>query len=169
MASPEETFQKGVALRLEGNEAFKRGEYKEALTKYYHAILHLKTVGGQKNKEEYTPRSNEQLVFIYNNMCAVHMKQSNWERVIQYSKKVLELDKENAKAKFRMAQAYLGKKDLDKAEPLLKEIAKISPDDAAVKKELANFEKLTGVSLVKEKQVYRNMMSKMFEEDKPKA
>ncbi|CAO3632665.1 unnamed protein product [Cunninghamella echinulata] len=166
MSSPEENFEKGVALRYEGNEFFKKGEYKEALTKYYHAILYLKTVGGQKNKEEYDKRSNEQLVFIYNNMCAVHMKQCNWDRVIQYSKKVLELDKENTKAKFRMAQAYLGKKDLDNAEPLLKEVSKRDPNDPAVKKELARFEKLTDASEGKEKQVYRNMMSKMFEGEK---
>lgn len=29
MGTPEETFQKGVAYRLEGNECFKKQEYKQ--------------------------------------------------------------------------------------------------------------------------------------------
>ncbi|KAI8096940.1 uncharacterized protein BX664DRAFT_325231 [Halteromyces radiatus] len=163
--TPQETFDKGVSLRLEGNELFKKAEYKEALTKYYHAILHLRTVGGQKNKAEFEANSNEQLVMIYNNMAAVNIKQNNWIRAMENSKKALELDGKNVKAKFRLAQAYMQQNDIDKAEPLLAQVLAVNPDDAAVKLEIAKLKKQSKSQEGKQKLVYQKMMAKMAQEN----
>ncbi|SAL96400.1 hypothetical protein [Absidia glauca] len=165
--TPQETFDKGMVFKAEGNEAFKNQNYKEALGKYYNAILHLKTVGGNKNKEQFDAKSNEQLALIYNNMAAVSIKQENWPRATENCKKSLELNSNNMKAKFRLAQSYIRQKDLDKAEPLLTEVLKANPDgnnaclDSAVKQEMALFKKQTKSMDGKEKLIYQKMMSKM--------
>ena len=40
-----------------------------ALSQYYHALLHLRTVGGLQPENNLKERSNEQLVKVYNNMA----------------------------------------------------------------------------------------------------
>ncbi|KAF7727142.1 Tetratricopeptide repeat protein 9A [Apophysomyces ossiformis] len=157
----QETFDKGVQLRLAGNEAFKTGDYKEALTKYYHAILHLRTVGGNQHKDEFKDDANKQLLMIYNNMATVLSKQNKWERVLDYSKKARELDENNVKAKFRMGQAYLRLGAIDKAKPLLQSVLDNDPEDALVKHEMEILKQEEKKMESREKTVYRNMISKM--------
>lgn len=166
MGTPEETFEKGVAYRLEGNECFKKQDYKQALTNYYNALLHLKAVGGQKLKDLYKTRADEQLVMIYNNMCAVFSKQERWDRVLFYAKKANELDPKNTKTKFRMGQAYLQLEDIEKAKTLLEEVLKSNPDDALVKKELQKVSAANKRMDEKERLIYRAMMTKLAQEKK---
>ncbi|CAO3694439.1 unnamed protein product [Rhizopus microsporus] len=92
MGTPDESYDKGVEYRLAGNEAFKKQDYKQALQNYYNALLHLKALGGTKEKEKYKEASDTQLVMIYNNMTAVFAKQERWDRVLFYAKKASELD-----------------------------------------------------------------------------
>ncbi|ORZ21548.1 hypothetical protein BCR42DRAFT_407790 [Absidia repens] len=159
--TPDETFAKGLDLKAEGNEHFKKGEYKEALTKYYHAILHLRTVGGNKQKEKFDAESNKQLALIFNNMAAVNIKQKNWKRAMENAKKSLELSPDSIKAKFRLAQSYLHQNELDKAEPLLNEVLASNPDDVLVRQEIVNFKEKAKSLDSKEKQIYQRMLSKM--------
>ncbi|KAI8343140.1 hypothetical protein BC941DRAFT_447965 [Chlamydoabsidia padenii] len=162
--TPQETFNKGLALKLEGNEEFKKGNYKESLAKYYSAILHLKTVGGNKHKAQFDKRSNEQLALIYNNMAAVNLKQENWVRAKENAQKSLELDSTNMKAKFRLAQANMRQNYLDEAEPLLKEVLAANPGDRAVLDEMENFKKQSKSMEDKEKATYQKMMAKLNDE-----
>ncbi|KAI9494741.1 hypothetical protein BDB00DRAFT_816878 [Zychaea mexicana] len=133
----EETFKKGVEYREAGNEAFKKGDYPAALSNYYHALLHLRTVGGLQPANDLKERSNEQLVKIYNNQCAVLAKQEKWPRVLDTATKAREIDAENLKSKFRQGQAYARMGDVDKAKEVLNEVLQKDPKDAAVKQELA--------------------------------
>jgi tetratricopeptide (TPR) repeat protein len=98
------------------------------LTNYYNSLLHLKAVGGQKQKDEYKSRSDEQLVMIYNNMSAVFAKQERWDRVLHYAKQANELDETNTKSKFRMGQAYLQLENIELAKKYLEEVLALNPD-----------------------------------------
>ncbi|CEP13642.1 hypothetical protein [Parasitella parasitica] len=95
MSTAQDNFDKGVQLRLEGNEAFKKQEFKQALTHYYNALLHLKAVGGQKEEAKFKQQSTEQLIMIYNNMSNVFAKQERWDHdlVKKELAKIAEADK----------------------------------------------------------------------------
>lgn len=164
MGTAQENFDKGVQLRLEGNEAFKKQDLKQALTQYYNALLHLKAVGGQKEEAKYKEKSSEQLVMIYNNMSAVFAKQDRWDRVLFYATKANELDPTNTKSKFRMGQAHLRTENVEIAKSLLEEVLKQNPGDALVKQELAKVAAANKSMDEKEKLIYRAMMSKLSEE-----
>ncbi|KAI9486545.1 MAG: hypothetical protein EXX96DRAFT_534793 [Benjaminiella poitrasii] len=166
MGSPEENFEKGVELRLEGNEAFKKQDFKQALTLYYNALLHLKAVGGQKQENEFKPKSNEQLVMIYNNMTAVFAKQERWDRVLFYAKKANEIDPKNTKSKFRMGQAHLRMENIELARSLLEEVLEQNPDDGLVKQELHKVQIANKQMDDKEKMIYRAMMSRLAQQEK---
>ncbi|KAG2228320.1 hypothetical protein INT45_011112 [Circinella minor] len=125
--NPEETFAKGVECREAGNEAFKKNNYQEALSQYYHALLHLRTVGGLQPENNLKERSNEQLVKIYNNMAAVLAKQEKWSRVLDNATKAREIDDSNLKSKFRQGQAHGRLGNMEKAKELLTEILKKDP------------------------------------------
>ncbi|CAO0802796.1 unnamed protein product [Mucor circinelloides] len=127
MGTAQENFDKGVQLRLEGNEAFKKQDLKQALTQYYNALLHLKAVGGQKEESKFKEKSSEQLVMIYNNMSAVFAKQDRWDRVLFYATKANELDPTNTKSKFRMGQAHLRTENIEIAKSLLEEVLEQNP------------------------------------------
>ncbi|KAI8644733.1 hypothetical protein BD408DRAFT_430245 [Parasitella parasitica] len=166
MASAQKNFDKGVELRLEGNEAFKKQELKQALSYYYNALLHLKAVGGQKEEAKFKKQSSEQLVMIYNNMSAVFAKQERWDRVLFYASKANELDPDNTKSKFRMGQAHLRTENVELAKSLLEEVLKLNPKDALVKKELAKVAAANKSMDEKEKLIYRAMMTKLAQEKK---
>lgn len=98
------------------------------MTNYYNSLLYLKAVGGQKEKDKYKQRSEEQLVMIYNNMTAVFAKQERWERVLFYAKKAAELDPENTKTQFRMGQAQLRLENIEEAKSLLEKVLSKNPE-----------------------------------------
>ncbi|KAI7869900.1 hypothetical protein BDF14DRAFT_1879650 [Spinellus fusiger] len=167
--SSKETFAKGVGYRMEGNDFFKAEEYTQALKSYYFAILHLKTVGGVKEQDEFKPAYEEQLVKIYNNMSTVYSKQNKWERVIQYStkarhskKKALELDGGNAKSLFRLGQAYIRAGIPEKAYFYLRDAADKNPNDPLVKHEMALLDKLKEKHDKTKDTLYRDMVRKII-------
>ncbi|ORZ00406.1 hypothetical protein BCR43DRAFT_511416 [Syncephalastrum racemosum] len=132
----EEGLRKGADHREKGNTFFKNGEFVPALTQYHHALLHLRTLGGMQPPEDVKKRTNEEMIKVYNNMSAVLSKQEKWARVLECSKKVLEMDSENMKAKFRQGQAHARLGNIDEARELLSVVAARNPDDALVKNEL---------------------------------
>ncbi|KAG1441323.1 hypothetical protein G6F56_011535 [Rhizopus delemar] len=164
MGTPEENFEKGVEYRLAGNEAFKKQDFVQALREYYNALLFLKAVGGQKEKEKYKKTSEEQLVMIYNNMTAVFAKQDRWERVLFYAKKAAELDPSNTKTQFRMGQAHLRLENIEEAKTLLEKVLVQNPNDGLVKQELVKVTSANKQREEKEKLIYRAMMTKLVQE-----
>jgi len=65
---------------------------------------------------------------------------------------------------FRRGQAYLGKKDLDKAKADLEAAEKLLPGDALIKAELAKLAQAFAEHQKKEKNLYAKMFSKMQDE-----
>lgn len=151
------------------------------MANYYNSLLYLKAVGGQKEKDKYKQRSEEQLVMIYNNMTAVFAKQERWERVLFYAKKAAELDPENTKTQFRMGQAQLRLENIEEAKSLLEKVLSKNPGgkiilykiyyniittllDGLVKQELAKVALANKQREEKEKLIYRAMMTKLVQE-----
>lgn len=85
-------------------------------------------MGGREFESEFKAKSQEQLVMIYNNMCAVFARQDNWDRVLSYAKKANELDPNNTKSKFRMGQAHIRLENIEEAKSLLEEVLRQNPD-----------------------------------------
>ncbi|CAO3683485.1 unnamed protein product [Umbelopsis vinacea] len=97
-------------------------------------------------------------------MAACLIKEERWPKVIDYCKKALDVDPENKKAHFRLAQAYLRTGKLDLAREKLQDLMKSDPDDAAVKRELALLKEKDKIATVKEKKIYKNMFERMAKE-----
>ncbi|KAI9137504.1 hypothetical protein BKA69DRAFT_893650 [Paraphysoderma sedebokerense] len=147
-----EKIQKGKELKDKGNQHFKNGEIQVAIRSYHESLLYLSGlvrpdkqdavpfVSGSSGQAPLTDTEKEDarsaIVAVYNNMCACHIKKSNWKRAIETSNKVLEFDPKNPKGHYRRGLAYLNDGALDKAEKDLKKALELSPGDGAVIKEL---------------------------------
>ncbi|KAI8990233.1 hypothetical protein BDB01DRAFT_717944 [Pilobolus umbonatus] len=97
-------------------------------------------------------------------MTAVFAKQDRWDRVLFYAQKAHEIDNKNAKAKFRLGQAYIRTDKFAEAKVLLEEVLAENPDDALVKQELNKVNTANKAIEAKEKMIYKAMMTKFFPE-----
>ncbi|KAF9204803.1 hypothetical protein BGZ59_000851, partial [Podila verticillata] len=140
MATMEEKIKAALAHKDQGNEAFKQGDMKQALTQYHHAVLGLSGLDnkmsgmgmlsgmgapspGGNNNGSGGPATDDQkneiktnLAVVYANMGACHLKNQNYKRAIEVCNKALQHDPANVKAKFRRAQAKLQEGNLAGAE-----------------------------------------------------
>ncbi|KAF9375419.1 hypothetical protein CPB97_011470 [Podila verticillata] len=140
MATMEEKIKASLAHKDQGNEAFKQGDMKQALTQYHHAVLGLSGLDnkmsgmgmlsgmgapspGGNNNGSGGPATDDQkneiktnLAVVYANMGACHLKNQNYKRAIEVCNKALQHDPANVKAKFRRAQAKLQEGNLAGAE-----------------------------------------------------
>ena len=86
-------------LKGEGNDAFKAGDYEEALVKYTRAI-------------ELTEKDNDKSTYL-KNRAAVHLKKENYRKTVEDCSAALEISQNDPKALYRRCQAY---EALDKVE-----------------------------------------------------
>ncbi|GAB5591719.1 hypothetical protein Unana1_06619 [Umbelopsis nana] len=162
-------LDKGIELKNAGNKLFASNDLKGALTNYHQALLYLRgtdtvqeAMGSYSLTGDPIKRQMKALLgTCYSNMAACLIKEEKWAKVIDYSKKALEIDAENKKAKFRLAQAYLRSGNLEFARENLQELSRSDPDDAAVKRELALLKEKDKIASVKEKTIYKNMFERM--------
>ncbi|KAG0027445.1 hypothetical protein BGZ82_008979 [Podila clonocystis] len=165
MATMEEKIKAALAHKDQGNEAFKQGDMKQALTQYHHAVLGLSgldnKMSGMGMLSGMTPpppapgadgssgsggsatddQKNEikaNLAVVYSNMGACHLKNQNYKRAIEVCNKALQYDPANVKAKFRRAQAKLQEGNLAGAEADLNSLGDGVP---GVKAELEKLKK----------------------------
>ncbi|THG96237.1 hypothetical protein EW026_g5565 [Hermanssonia centrifuga] len=136
-----------------GDQAFKAGEVQNALRGYHEAVLYL--TGLTKNMPQGVPGSGidqatekkpkteaeEMLEKIYANMCACHIKRSNWKRAVETADKAsavianalrslrpfsarqaLAKNENNPKVLFRKAKALGEQGYFEKAEKILEDL-----------------------------------------------
>ncbi|KAG6855771.1 hypothetical protein H0H87_010980 [Tephrocybe sp. NHM501043] len=158
-----------------GDQAFKQGDVKAALLSYHESLMYLlgldknalqsigigssappqKDKDGKEIKEK--TEVDELIEKIYANMSACHMKNGNWQRMLDTANKALAKNENNYKAMFRKAIALGEQGFYEKAYKLLDEIKEKNPSEAAkcdaeasrlrivdTKKDKANKEKLKG-------------------------
>ncbi|KAG0361632.1 hypothetical protein BC939DRAFT_131881 [Gamsiella multidivaricata] len=131
MSSIQEKMAAALANKDLGNESFKQGDTKKALTQYHLAVLALSGLDNQMSgmpmmssmhpqegaaTEEQRNEIKLNLAVVYANMAACHLKNANYKRAIEVCNSALKNDPNSVKAKFRRGQAKLGDGNLAGAE-----------------------------------------------------
>lgn len=125
--------KKVLALKEEGNEAYKNGDSEAAIVAYTKAV-HLceDTVG------------DATLAVCLKNRAAVHLKEEDYESVVSDCTRSLELCPNDPKALFRRAQAYEGLDLVEKAYGDAREVHRLDPNNKPIQPVLVRLHK--GVS-----------------------
>jgi len=152
-----ESYREALALKEEGNIAFKKGELKLALKNYSRMLIHLGMKptfamsslgleGGAINRNEEKDSEDDPLKKLrkdadelrktcFNNISAVYAKLGDWIKSLEKAQKVLEMDEKSVKALFRVGVAYRNMKEYDKAKESLLKAQKLR-DIASIRNEL---------------------------------
>jgi len=94
------------------------------------------------------------------NLAICFVKLGDGPKALEQCGQVLAKDPAHGKALFTKGRALLLVKDLDGAKEALAAAAAVSPDDPAIKKELAQLPKLEAKARAKEKATWQKAMSK---------
>ena len=172
-ASNEDKLEKATALKEEGNERFKSGDYKAAMRLYHHALLHVKglekdasghVLPGMKSRTLTKSQRAKQLqtqLTCYNNLSVCLLKQERWDRVVTYASQALEIQTDGrSKPLYRRGTAYLALGNLDGADADLKQAHSLSPGDPAIKQQLALLAEKMKAFHEREKKMYAGMFDR---------
>ncbi|KAJ3881046.1 hypothetical protein F5051DRAFT_398267 [Lentinula edodes] len=150
MSSTEEKFEIAKKQKETGDQAFKDGKAKEALTSYHGALMYaqgldknaFKSMGMTEPAEAGKEKTevDELLEKIYNNMSACYMKIGNWKRTQETAEKVLSKNETNYKAMYRKAKALAEQGYLERAYKLFSDLITKNPSEATLyEQELARY------------------------------
>lgn len=168
----EKRLQEAQLYKEEGNQRYREGKYRDAVSRYHRALLQLRgldpslpspipNLGPQG--PALTPEQENILHTIqtdcYNNLaaCLLQMEPVNYERVREYSQKVLERQPDNAKALYRAGVAFFHLQDYDQARHYLLAAVNRQPKDANVRRYLQLTQSELSSYHRKEKQLYLGM------------
>ncbi|KAB0362451.1 hypothetical protein FD754_006607 [Muntiacus muntjak] len=112
-----------IREKEKGNEAFKSGDYEEAVKYYTRSLSVLPTIAA------------------YNNRAQAELKLQNWSSAFQDCEKVLELEPGNLKALLRRATTYKHQNKLQEAMEDLNKVLAVEPDNELAKKTLSEVER----------------------------
>lgn len=168
----EKRLQEAQLYKQEGNQRYREGKYRDAVSRYHRALLQLRgldpslpspipNLGPQG--PALTPEQENILhttqTDCYNNLaaCLLQMEPVNYERVREYSQKVLERQPDNAKALYRAGVAFFHLQDYDRARHYLLAAIDRQPKDANVRRYLQLTQSELSSYHRKEKQLYLGM------------
>uniref|UniRef100_A0A6J0U3W8 Tetratricopeptide repeat protein 9C n=1 Tax=Pogona vitticeps TaxID=103695 RepID=A0A6J0U3W8_9SAUR len=165
-------LQQAQTFKEEGNRFYKEGRFRDAVSRYHWALLQVKTLDPsvpsplqEFGAERPTMLAEQEQIFhaiqrdCYNNLaaCLLQMQPVNYERVKEYSLKVLQRQPENAKALYRAGVAFYHLRDFDRAQHYLLAAINKQPKDANVKRYLQLTESQLSSYHQKEKKLYMGM------------
>lgn len=154
-----------------GNKAFKAGDFATALDKYEKGLRYLNedpdlpegdegpTLKAQMAAVRFTLNSNGAL------MC---IKMANWDEAARLAQSALLVadgdvgavkDVDKAKALYRRGVALVKLKSEDEAVEVLTQAKNLSPNDAAIVKELSEVKKSMAARVAKEKAAYKKFFT----------
>ena len=114
-------------MKFDSDDLFKNNKYEEAINKYKDTVNILLEEFSEKNDMNNLILENlkgEIIMPCYQNIALCYMKLKNWLKMKTYSKKVLEIDKDNIKANCRLCYANIKLGHLKKADHQLEELEK---------------------------------------------
>ncbi|XP_032655307.1 tetratricopeptide repeat protein 9C isoform X1 [Chelonoidis abingdonii] len=170
----DQRLQQAQRFKEDGNWCYKEGRFRDAVSRYHRALLQLRGLDPSVpsplqafgcEQPPVTPEQERALhgtqTDCYNNLaaCLLHMEPVNYERVKEYSLKVLERQPENPKALYRAGVATYHLQDYDQARHYLMAASCSQPRDANVKRYLQLTESQLSTYHQKEKQLYMGMFS----------
>ena len=122
-----EKIQKIRNMKLDANELLKNKKYEDAIDKYKETInTFIDEIGSLTIDINILESLKEEIIIpCYQNIALCNMKLNKWLKVKTYSKKVLELNKDNVKASYRLCLANIKLGHLRKADSQLEELEKI--------------------------------------------
>jgi peptidyl-prolyl isomerase D len=147
-------------LKTMGNAAFKRGEVALALAKYQKAISYLHEYPEPLDGDpaDLGPRLIKLRVSLHTNSALQQFKLGAYRDSAQSADKALDIkgigEAEQAKALYRKGLALKAGKDEEGATEALEQAAKLAPEDASIKNELAAVRKAAADRKAKERKAY---------------
>ncbi|CAG9320994.1 unnamed protein product [Blepharisma stoltei] len=172
--SPEEKIlehiSKAEAFKIEGNELFKQGNYKDALKKYAKVFLYTEGLISKSGAlsqyakvcltDQQEAQVNEIRFSTYSNMTAVHLKEGNYERTILKANKALEIN-ESSKVLYRRGMAYLQLNDLDRAKSDFDKANEKTPGDPSIQAAYKLWNKKMKESEERDRRHFKGMFERM--------
>ncbi|KAL3872619.1 hypothetical protein ACJMK2_035834 [Sinanodonta woodiana] len=154
-----ELFEKAQEYKSEGNDLYKEKNYRQAIKKYHRALLHLRGIGQMKSSgltsfapeesiqqlgfsKELPPETQREAISLqadcYNNLaaCLIQVDTPNYQKIIEYCDRVLEISPGSAKALYRKGMSLYNLQKYEKALEALEQ-AKCTDkggNDPAIKK-----------------------------------
>ena len=120
-----EKIQKIRNMKFDSDDLLKNKKYEEAINSYKDTINTLLEEFKNINTSEILDDLKEEIILpCYQNISLCHMKLKNWLKMKTYTKKVLEIDKDNIKANCRLCLANIKLGHLKKADHQLEELEK---------------------------------------------
>lgn len=127
-----EIIEKAKQYKVEGNEFFGKDLFEFATKKYQKALRWIDYI---KDDQEDVKRERDKMkVDVFNNVSLLMMKQEEYDEVIKYAQKVLEIDGKNIKALSRCGHAKIKQKKYAEAKDDLKRAKSINGNNSYVKK-----------------------------------
>ena len=122
-----EKLQQIRNMKLDANELLKNKKYSEAIDKYKKTINNVVDEVGPLyvNIQVLNTLKDEIIIPCYQNIVLCYMKLNKWIKVKTYSKKILELDEDNIKARYRLCFANIKLGHLKKADSQLEDLERI--------------------------------------------
>ena len=114
-------------MKFDSDDLFKNNKFEEAINQYKETINTLLEEFSEKNDINNLILENlkgEIIMPCYQNIALCYMKLKNWLKMKTYTKKVLEIDKDNIKANCRLCLANIKLGHLKKADHQLEELEK---------------------------------------------
>ncbi|XP_076940551.1 peptidyl-prolyl cis-trans isomerase CYP40-like [Bidens hawaiensis] len=126
------------AIKVMGNEQFKKQDYKSTLRKYRKALRYLDVCWEKEDIDEgKTDSLRKTKSQIFTNSSACKLKLGDLKGALLDADFALREIDDNVKALYRQGQACMALNDIDSAVESFKKALVLEPNDAGIKKELA--------------------------------
>ena len=178
--SPSENIAKALELKESGNQHFKAGEYKKAMTAYHEIFMYVHGFSeGSSNKipgQTTQPVTSEEMRQIrelklahHSNLAMCHMKLGNVQKAQINCSKALAIDPKNVKALFRRGKCYAQLNALDEAKADLDAVLSLEPGNNDAKRELQALKSRFASHRKKEQKKFAGMFDKLSAEQEAEA
>jgi len=171
-------IEKALALKEEGNQRFKEGNYQAAMTAYHQIFMYVhgySSSGGAAGMpgKTTTPVTSEEMAQIrelkvahHCNLAMCHMKHGpKYQKAKENCTKALAIDGNNVKALFRRGKCYLQLGELDEAKSDLDRVLALQPENKDAVRELRLLRSAFDKQRKKEQRKFAGMFDKLQQDE----